>query len=103
MTVLRKRLPPAAILGDAMRKLLALTAAALALAILTIAAPDPPAWSQAARAIRVVITVPPGGSIDILFRLLADQISTTRGQPIIVETRPPPCAPLPPHPVAPPP
>ncbi len=71
-----------------MRKLLALTAGALALAILTIAMANHPAWSQAARTIRVVITVPPGGSIDILFRLLADQISTTRGQTIIVESRP---------------
>ena len=40
------------------------------------------------RTIRVVITVPPGGSIDILFRLLADQIASTRGQTIIVESRP---------------
>ena len=71
-----------------MRKLLALTTGALALASLAIAAPDHPAWSQAARTIRVVITVPPGGSIDILFRLLADQIASTRGQSIIVESRP---------------
>src|SRR5882724_4100381 len=71
-----------------MRKLLALTVGALALAILTIAVADHPAWSQAARTIRVVITVPPGGSIDILFRLLADQISSTRGQTIIIESRP---------------
>src|SRR5215213_625446 len=71
-----------------MRKLLALTAGTLALAILAIAAADHPAWSQAARTIRVVITVPPGGSIDILFRLLADQISTTRGQTVIIESRP---------------
>ena len=71
-----------------MRKLLALTTGALALASLAIAVPDHPAWSQAARTIRVVITVPPGGSIDILFRLLADQIASTRGQSIIVESRP---------------
>jgi tripartite-type tricarboxylate transporter receptor subunit TctC len=71
-----------------MRKLLALTAGALALVILTIAVANHHAWSQAARTIRVVITVPPGGSIDILFRLLADQISTTRGQTVIIESRP---------------
>src|SRR3954462_4350127 len=71
-----------------MRKPLALTAAALASAILIVAAPDPPAWSQAARTIRVVLTVPPGGSIDILFRLLADQISTSRGQTVLIESRP---------------
>ena len=50
--------------------------------------PDHPAWSQAARTIRVVITVPPGGSIDLLFRLLADHISSTKGQTVIVESRP---------------
>src|SRR5258707_14375274 len=71
-----------------MRNLLALTAATLALAISAIAMTDLPAWSQAARTIRVVITVPPGGSIDILFRLLADQVSTTRGQTVIIESRP---------------
>jgi tripartite-type tricarboxylate transporter receptor subunit TctC len=71
-----------------MRKLLGLTAGAMALLSLALAAVDDPAWSQAARTIRVVITVPPGGSIDILFRLLADQIGSTRGQTIIVESRP---------------
>src|SRR3954463_3292662 len=70
-----------------MRKLLALTAA-LALVFWTVAVADHPAGQQAARTIRVVITVPPGGSIDILFRLLADQISTTRGQTVIIESRP---------------
>jgi tripartite-type tricarboxylate transporter receptor subunit TctC len=71
-----------------MRKLLALTASALVLMILSIAVLDHPAWPQAARTIRVVITVPPGGSIDILFRLLADQIASTRGQTVIIESRP---------------
>src|SRR3954447_22081859 len=53
------RLPPP-FQGTPMRKPLALTAAALASAILIVAAPDHPAWSQAARTIRVVLTVPPG-------------------------------------------
>jgi tripartite-type tricarboxylate transporter receptor subunit TctC len=71
-----------------MRKPVALIALALALASLVSVAPDRSAWPQAARTIRVVLTVPPGGSIDILFRLLADQISSTRGQTIIIESRP---------------
>ena len=71
-----------------MRKLLALTVAALALAGLASAVPDHPAWSQAARTIRVVISVPPGGSIDLLVRILADHISSTKGQSFIVESRP---------------
>ena len=71
-----------------MRKLLAVAIGALASAGLATALPDRPAWSQAARTIRVIISVPPGGSIDLLARILADHISGTRGQPIIVESRP---------------
>jgi tripartite-type tricarboxylate transporter receptor subunit TctC len=71
-----------------MRKALVVAAGALALLSLAIALTDRPAWSQAARTIRVVITVPPGGSIDILFRLLADRISSTQGQTVIIESRP---------------
>ncbi len=71
-----------------MRKLLALTASALALAGLASAVPDHPVWSQAARTIRVVISVPPGGSIDLVVRILADQIGSTRGQTVLVESRP---------------
>jgi tripartite-type tricarboxylate transporter receptor subunit TctC len=50
--------------------------------------PDHSAWSQAARTIRVIITVPPGGSIDLLFRLLADHIGSTKGQTVVIESRP---------------
>ena len=71
-----------------MRKLLTLSFGALALMGIALALPGGPAWSQAARTIRVVITVPPGGSIDTLFRLLADQIGSTKGQTVIVESRP---------------
>ena len=71
-----------------MRKLLALAVGALPLLGLAGGMPDHSAWSQAARTIRVVLTVPPGGSIDTLFRLLADQIATTRGQTVIIESRP---------------
>jgi tripartite-type tricarboxylate transporter receptor subunit TctC len=46
------------------------------------------ASSQAGRAIHVIIGVPPGGSIDVLARILADHISSTKGQSIIVESRP---------------
>jgi len=71
-----------------MRKRLAVTLGVLASAILAAAVGDRPAWSQAARTIRVVISVPPGGSIDFLVRILADHISSTKGQSIIVESRP---------------
>ena len=71
-----------------MRMLLALSIGVLAPLVLALVGPDRPASSQAGRTIRVVITVPPGGSIDLLFRVLADQIGVTRGQTVIVESRP---------------
>jgi tripartite-type tricarboxylate transporter receptor subunit TctC len=71
-----------------LRKLLALTIIASAVVSLAIAALDHPAWSQGARTIRIIISVPPGGSIDLLARLLADYVSSTKGQSIIIESRP---------------
>jgi tripartite-type tricarboxylate transporter receptor subunit TctC len=71
-----------------MRKLLALTTGALLLLGLAGAVTNHPAWSQAGRTIRIVLTVPPGGSIDLLARLLADHISSTKGPSIIIESRP---------------
>jgi tripartite-type tricarboxylate transporter receptor subunit TctC len=46
------------------------------------------AWSQAARTIRVVVSVPPGGAIDTLVRVLADHIGKAHGPTLIVESRP---------------
>ena len=71
-----------------MRKLLGLAAGTLALAGLAGALPPHPAWSQAARTIRIILPVPPGGSIDVLARILADHVSSTKGQSIIIESRP---------------
>jgi tripartite-type tricarboxylate transporter receptor subunit TctC len=69
-----------------MRTLLTLAIGALASALLALG--NPPAWPQAARTIHMVISVPPGGSIDILARILADYVAGTKGQSIIVESRP---------------
>src|SRR5215813_8664701 len=71
-----------------LRKLAALTIGAVALLSVALAPPDHLAWSQAARTIRVIISVPPGGSIDLLVRILADYLSSTKGQSIIIESRP---------------
>jgi tripartite-type tricarboxylate transporter receptor subunit TctC len=71
-----------------LRKLAVLTIGAVALLGVALAPPDHLAWSQAARTIRVIISVPPGGSIDLLVRILADYISSAKGQSIIVESRP---------------
>ena len=59
-----------------MRRFFGATIGILALLVLASAAADRGAWSQTGRTIRIVLGVPPGGSIDFLARLLADQIST---------------------------
>jgi tripartite-type tricarboxylate transporter receptor subunit TctC len=46
------------------------------------------AWAQAARTIRIVVSVPAGGAIDSLARILADEIARTSGQTIIIDSRP---------------
>jgi tripartite-type tricarboxylate transporter receptor subunit TctC len=71
-----------------MRKLLVLSAGALAAASLVIASIDHPAWSQAARTVRIILPVPPGGSIDVMARILADHVSATKGPSIVIESRP---------------
>ena len=60
----------------------------LALLVLAGTAADRDAWSQTGRTIRIVLGVPPGGSIDFLARLLADQISNAAGLAMIVESKP---------------
>ncbi len=60
-----------------------LAAASLAIAMSTLTG-----WSQPARTIRIVISVPPGGTIDLLSRVLAEHVGKTNGQTVIVESKP---------------
>src|SRR5262249_1825656 len=46
------------------------------------------AQAQSGRTVRLVIPFPPGGSADILGRLLGQQVSTATGVNIVVENRP---------------
>ena len=46
------------------------------------------AWSQTARAIRVIVPFPAAGPSDIVARLLAEQVGSAQGRTIIVENRP---------------
>jgi tripartite-type tricarboxylate transporter receptor subunit TctC len=54
---------------------------------LAVAASTPSVWAQAARTIRIVVSVPAGGAIDSLARILADEIARTSGQTIIIDSR----------------
>src|SRR5262249_55708212 len=68
---------------------LALRSLALgAAALLAQSAPaaDDAAWPN--RAVRIVATSPPGGSVDLLARLLAQDLTKKHGQPFVVENRP---------------
>src|SRR5262245_58775347 len=63
-----------------------LAACAAAAALLSLAADG--AWSQAGRTIRIVVPFPPGGSADILARLLGEQIGKANGPTVVIENRP---------------
>ena len=45
-----------------------------------------------AKAIRLVVPVPPGGSNDILSRITAQAMSPGLGQPVVIDTAPAPPA-----------
>jgi tripartite-type tricarboxylate transporter receptor subunit TctC len=65
-----------------------LAAGVAALAAASLMALVDGARSQAGRTIRLVVPYPPGGTADIVARLLADQIGRTQGPAIVVENRP---------------
>jgi tripartite-type tricarboxylate transporter receptor subunit TctC len=46
------------------------------------------ALSQATRTIKIVVPFPPGGGVDIVARLMADQIGRERRTSVVVENRP---------------
>jgi tripartite-type tricarboxylate transporter receptor subunit TctC len=64
---------------------LAAGAAALSLMVFT---PSGAASSQAARTVKIVVPFPPGGSADILARLLGEQVGKAQGLSVVVENRP---------------
>jgi len=61
---------------------------AAALAAITGMAPSSEAQTFPARPLRVVIPNPPGGSLDIVARLLGPKVTELAGQPLIVDNRP---------------
>jgi tripartite-type tricarboxylate transporter receptor subunit TctC len=57
--------------------------AALALALAASASAQYPA-----RAIRIVVTIPPGGAPDLTARIVGERLATGLGQPVVIENRP---------------
>ena len=64
----------------------AVAIAAIACSLLALA--GAPARSQTTQPIRLIVPYPPGGGIDVLARILVDEIGRTQGQSIVVENRP---------------
>ena len=67
---------------------MALAAVAAAAASYIFLATDHAARAQIARTIRIVVPYAPGGTADIVARLMADQAGRTGGPAMIVENRP---------------
>jgi tripartite-type tricarboxylate transporter receptor subunit TctC len=63
-------------------------AALCAIAAIVILLAGQSAWSQTPRTIKIVVPVPPGGGMDFLARVLADQIGRTQGVTVLIESRP---------------
>jgi tripartite-type tricarboxylate transporter receptor subunit TctC len=62
------------------------TAAALALAAAGVLAA--PAWAFNGKPVKLIVPAPAGGTMDIVARMLAEQLSANWGQPVIIENKP---------------
>src|SRR5258705_3003658 len=70
------------------RRFLHLGAGAVVLGLLFIAMGDHGARSQTARTIKIVNPYPPGGTADIVARILSEQIGRSQGVTMVIENRP---------------
>lgn len=84
-----RRSAPARVLHP-LRPLRTLRRLALALTALAGCAIAAPVLAQAwpAKPVRFVLTNPPGGTVDTLARVLADELGKSLGQPFVIENRP---------------
>ena len=63
-------------------------AASIAAIVLCASAPPLSAQTYPSKPIRYIIAFPPGGSNDILARILGARLSELTGQPVIIDNRP---------------
>src|SRR4051812_28945240 len=58
--------------------------------LLALASHSGPAWSQdwPSKPIRVIVPLTPGSASDVMGRIVAEQLSTQLGQPVVIENRP---------------
>src|ERR1700712_1330277 len=61
-----------------------LAASALVATVPTVAL----AQAYPTHAIRIIVPAPPGGAIDLIARLVSEKLTTSLGQPVIVDTKP---------------
>src|SRR5258706_15420182 len=66
---------------------LVFAAALLCFAHPALAQPDPAA-NYPSRAVKIIVSAPPGGGLDIAARVIAEQLARMWGQPFVVENRP---------------
>jgi tripartite-type tricarboxylate transporter receptor subunit TctC len=70
------------------RRFLHLVGLAAAVAVLSITLSSHGAWSQTARTIKVVVPFSPGGLVDFVARVFAEQVGRAQGQTVLIENRP---------------
>jgi len=62
--------------------------AALSVTVFLVAFPGDAVWSQPRRQIKMIVPFPPGGGVDVLARIVGEEISRVHGQTIVIDNRP---------------